>query len=90
MNNFGLASIITFVVLFLGICCFAIFCIALLNIYTKSYRPQHSLAVIAVLLLLFVTCSLFELKSITTVTEHLNNSLNNLSRPNNAVPGRDF
>jgi uncharacterized protein with PQ loop repeat len=50
----SLASILSFVFLFLSLCVFVYLSIALINMFSKSYQPQYILPFIIVIVILYL------------------------------------
>lgn len=47
-------SILGFIFLFFGLCVFVVMVLATINIFTKSYNPQHAILILGALIILFI------------------------------------
>jgi len=76
-----MSSLITAVAVFFLVSLAVVFCIALLNIFTKSFKPQQSVIMISALLAVFIFGSLMFLVTTTTLTQEIDRgfSFNNSS-----------
>jgi hypothetical protein len=78
-------DILKYFFFFLGICGGIILLIALINIYTKSYRPKNSLIVIIGLIIIFVLNGVFAIDALNRTLGNLNIDFINPGN-NNTLP----
>jgi hypothetical protein len=78
-------DLLKYIFFFLGICGGIILLIALINIYTKSYRPKNSLIVIIGLIIIFVLNGVFAIDALNRTLGNLNIDFINPGN-NNTLP----
>jgi phosphoglycerol transferase MdoB-like AlkP superfamily enzyme len=50
----SIPSFLSYIFLFIGLCIFVVFAMALFNIATKSYKPRNAIVILGVLMVLFL------------------------------------
>jgi len=65
-------DLLRYIFFFLGICGGIILIIALINIYTKSYRPKNSLFVIFSLIVIFILNGVLAIDALNRTLGNLN------------------
>jgi len=70
-----IGGIINAVAVFAIVCLFVVLVIILVNLFTKSYRPQYSVGVISALLAFFIFGTLMFLVSLHNFTDRLETEL---------------
>lgn len=78
-------DLLKYIFFFLGICGAIILIIALINIYTKSYRPKNSLIVIFSLIVLFILNGVLAIDALNRTLGNLNIDFINPGN-NNTLP----
>ena len=80
-------DLLKYIFLFIGICGAIILGIALLNIYTKSYKPKNSLFIIIGLLFLFLVNGVMAIDALNRSITGLGDTLNTTQQNNNQSSG---
>jgi hypothetical protein len=83
-------DLLKYIFFFLGICGGIILLIALINIYTKSYRPKNSLFIIIGLILIFVLNGVLAIDALNRTLANLNIDFINIDNKNSLPANYSF
>lgn len=91
---FNVVNVVSYLFLFIALCVFVFLCIALINIFNKSYQPKAVAPFVFIIIALFLYNTLAGYGALRKTVQSLNKSINEtitpVQTPNNAPAGSIF